>query len=431
MTMLESYKQVIGARYVPKFYENSHDPSSSQWEANVLYEPLTIVFEDNDTYTSKKPVPKTVGKPSENPTYWAHTGDYNATLQSVVNHINDVERSVNNISNVEIPALDNRLDLLENKNIIFVGDSYSVGAASTTHYPDVCAECLGLDSNHYHVLGHSGWGFANNDFYSLISGYSGDKTKITDIVVLGGLNDAAKLDDTLTDNQLISLIETFMEYCNTNFVNAQVWVGVLGWSKNTNSSSANIRKYNRMEKCYTRAVQWGAKYIDGFLSIVHNYDILGDDNVHPTDNGQIRIGRALASRLQDGDLKSNTSQLDITLTSSQETSGLPSVCFQNIDKNNVYLFMVGTIEFTSGISFSLHQQRNILTMSDGYIDAGNLGSFIDVMVEVTDSNDNLTFEPARIVLSGKNINIAFASFTGTVKKIKFNAMTYTLNIYTV
>ena len=36
-------RQYIGARYVTKIYENSLDPSSAEWEANVTYEPLTLV----------------------------------------------------------------------------------------------------------------------------------------------------------------------------------------------------------------------------------------------------------------------------------------------------------------------------------------------------------------------------------------------------
>lgn len=71
-------KQYIGARYVPKFYEGSN---GNEWDSGVSYEPLTVVTYLNDSYTSKKPVPNTVGNPAHNSEYWAHTGAYNAQVE--------------------------------------------------------------------------------------------------------------------------------------------------------------------------------------------------------------------------------------------------------------------------------------------------------------------------------------------------------------
>lgn len=73
--------EYIGARYVPKFYENSENPSSNHWEANVAYEALTVVSYNFASWTSKIPVPNTVGNPASNPTYWALTGNYNGQVQ--------------------------------------------------------------------------------------------------------------------------------------------------------------------------------------------------------------------------------------------------------------------------------------------------------------------------------------------------------------
>ena len=74
--------QYIGARYVPKFYENSQ--GGTEWQSGVIYEPLTIVTWNGNSYTSKKPVPATVGDPSAHPEYWAATGNFNAQLEEVM-----------------------------------------------------------------------------------------------------------------------------------------------------------------------------------------------------------------------------------------------------------------------------------------------------------------------------------------------------------
>lgn len=68
-------KQYVGARYVPKF------ASPVAWAANTSYEALTIVTFNNASYTSKVPVPPTVGNPANNPQYWALTGNYNAQVE--------------------------------------------------------------------------------------------------------------------------------------------------------------------------------------------------------------------------------------------------------------------------------------------------------------------------------------------------------------
>lgn len=78
--------QYIGARYVPKFYENSD--GTEEWRAGVEYEPLTIVTWNGNSYTSKKPIPSTVGAPSDNPSYWVATGIFNQQIADLTNRVN-------------------------------------------------------------------------------------------------------------------------------------------------------------------------------------------------------------------------------------------------------------------------------------------------------------------------------------------------------
>lgn len=80
-------RQYIGARYVTKIYENSLDPSSAEWEADVTYEPLTLVTFNNSSYLSKKDVPGSVGNPAANPFFWVVTGAYNGQIMQLQNDI--------------------------------------------------------------------------------------------------------------------------------------------------------------------------------------------------------------------------------------------------------------------------------------------------------------------------------------------------------
>lgn len=65
--------QYIGARYVPLFA----DPL--QWDESTAYEPLTIVYDNGNSYTSRQYVPK--GTPLTNTDFWALTGNYNAQIE--------------------------------------------------------------------------------------------------------------------------------------------------------------------------------------------------------------------------------------------------------------------------------------------------------------------------------------------------------------
>lgn len=68
-------RQYVGARYVPKF------ASPTEWKEGTSYEALTIVTYNNASYTSKIPIPPTVGNPAQNKDYWALTGNYNAQVE--------------------------------------------------------------------------------------------------------------------------------------------------------------------------------------------------------------------------------------------------------------------------------------------------------------------------------------------------------------
>lgn len=65
--------QYIGARYVPLFA----DPM--QWDSKKTYEPLTVVYNGGNSYTSRQYVP--AGIQIDDDAYWALTGNYNAQIE--------------------------------------------------------------------------------------------------------------------------------------------------------------------------------------------------------------------------------------------------------------------------------------------------------------------------------------------------------------
>lgn len=68
-----SVREYVGARYVPLFAE------PLQWDNTQAYEPLTIVLNQGNSYTSRQFVP--TGIDISNEDYWAMTGNYNAQVE--------------------------------------------------------------------------------------------------------------------------------------------------------------------------------------------------------------------------------------------------------------------------------------------------------------------------------------------------------------
>ena len=84
-------RNYVGARYVPKF------ANPVEWQANTSYEAMVIVTYNNASYTSKVPVPPTVGNPAENSTYWALTGNYNAQVEEYRKATAEAQEDINEL----------------------------------------------------------------------------------------------------------------------------------------------------------------------------------------------------------------------------------------------------------------------------------------------------------------------------------------------
>lgn len=127
-------RQYVGARYVPKFYENSLNPLSNEWEENVNYEALTVVTYLNDSYTSKKPVPVTVGNPRNNPEYWCLTGAYNAQIEQYRSEVVNLSNNIGDLDDLETEdksTIVNAINSLLNVENTIYADDYCVGDGVT------------------------------------------------------------------------------------------------------------------------------------------------------------------------------------------------------------------------------------------------------------------------------------------------------------
>ena len=120
-------RQYIGARYVPKFWDNGS--GSTDWTPNIPYESMVVVTYMNNSYTSKVPVPATQVTPNIDTEHWALTGAYNAQVEQYRQQTEAVQNSVNEI-NAVLPAISEKSNRaykrLKGSKAFLIGDSLNL-----------------------------------------------------------------------------------------------------------------------------------------------------------------------------------------------------------------------------------------------------------------------------------------------------------------
>lgn len=299
-------RQYIGARYVPKFFENP-TTSDSAWLAGVAYEALTIVTYAGNSYTSKKPVPAGIGAPNANPDYWVATGIFNeqvAHLQSDINSANE------RITDNEEAISDMQSDIEElqdvgggNRKVVIIGDSY--GMRNTPNYLSIL---VSLMPNNYVGQALSGYGFTNGDFYSLFDSFiatlSGDwaPENVTDVIFAGGWNDARELKaGRQTVTSLTSRIRTTSEHAREVCPHARIHTCFMAWhSINSVQNEVDLLTLLQVRDCYRSVEQGFSDTLDDVQYVMRNPFFMDDSHFHPNTSAAPTLAQAIHNNLMAG-----------------------------------------------------------------------------------------------------------------------------------
>ena len=198
------------------------------------------------------------------------------------------------------------------RKIIFVGDSYGVGlnpdgSSNIANWVDLTAARMGLASGDYYNWSVSGAGFIvsdsnkkwNNIITNNYSSVSSIASKITDVVIGGGINDARDLYDgsgeSLTST-VQSAAETAIANAQSKFPNAKIWIAPFGWCRGI--AKRRIFMCNNIFFAYsTAAYNKGAIYVDSAEFVLHNYGLFASDYYHPNVTGEKAIADIMSSAL--------------------------------------------------------------------------------------------------------------------------------------
>ena len=263
-----STRQYIGARYVPTFYTNPY--GGNDWKPNTQYEALTIVTDGINSYTSRKPVPSNIGRPSENPEYWVSTGIYNSQVEEYRQEVEKLNKTVAEI---------------ETRKAIFIGDSFMV-----TGVQNQLAKYFKITTPYYY--GNTGAGYVrtnpsgephgNYNFEGLIekayNEIGEDANNIDYIFIYGGINDS---DSSISVNDVSTRSLATFNKAITRFPNAKIVVAC-----NSGKSAISVEYDKKITNILANAVSVGCIALPGVEHCLYNMSNLVDtDNVHPNSGG--------------------------------------------------------------------------------------------------------------------------------------------------
>ena len=235
--------------------------------------------------------------------------DLNTSDKSnLVAAINEVNTGVN--------TLNTKINNIFNRHYLLVTDSYGdpAAVAGGRTWLDFFGDIVGAANVTKTYAG--GYGFNPSGytapFINLITAgavntgipANYDKSKVTDIVVVGGFNDRAQ-----TVSNIKSAINTFVNYAKSNYTNLKnIYIGAVGWSMNA-EHLATLSK-GRYIKAYSECGDFGAKYLSGLEYVMHGFDLytaddapnlqLGKQYVHPNAVGSLRIAQSTFNAITNG-----------------------------------------------------------------------------------------------------------------------------------
>lgn len=354
-----SVTQYIGARYVPLFA----DPIA--WDITQQYEPLTIVYYQGNSYTSKQAVPANID--ISNTDYWALTGNYNAQIEQYRAEVQTYDNRItaNTTSNTaqdaqlagstssglktlidanatdidsleaadatftaqlagtsnsglktlidantsDITTLENSIDSIEdtisNKyEMLFIGDSW--GSQLSGQLPTLIARYLNCTLHNY---AQASMGFVQgaNNFQNQAVTAVNDSNVNADlvkyIVIVGGSNDYSH--DITNGGTLASAINACVRTLTAKFKRATIHV-FFNWR--WRAGNTEYYKLNDQIKVWNYAAQQVANNMYGAICHPESLSWLSksyfnsEDMVHPTENGNKYFAQLAAISIVGGQM---------------------------------------------------------------------------------------------------------------------------------
>ena len=288
----------------------------------------------------------------------------NYNIISLVNTTNLVAERI-------ISQLEKEIQIMKNKNVIMIGDSY---ANRTNSWQDRIKSYAGLTDDNCNMQRISGVGFVNtvdgHNFRTMLTeGITIEPEKVTDIIVCGGYNDISADTEVLQD-----AIRSFMETCKNTYPNANVYVGFLAWcTPNLENYSTRLGQLKTVLDDYSRCGYYYEKahYLNNVEFSLHLLSTIDDSYFHPNETGQLKLALNIMRAWVSGSTSVNSSQINVTSSFTPDTNiTLANGVFYSIIDNGISrLFSQNYLQFVfdQNVDYNLNSDILLGTITNGYV----------------------------------------------------------------
>lgn len=351
---MSNVRQYIGARYVPLV--------DGEWDNTKSYEPLTVVYYNGNSYTSRQYVP--TGIDISNTDYWAQTGNYNAQIEAYRQEVwafdgridaLEADGSVttsklanNAVTNAKIADGTITPSKLDNGILIVFGDSW---ATSPNTWIKTYADKMKYSAfKSYAVIGAAFVNRPSNLISAQITVATNDtsinKSNVVEVIVIGGVNDYRQdsSNPTTVATGVITTLASIEElYPNAHvryFLDCEISAYPYTWYENF------CTIYNKSYDC------------DNLVNaMAFNTYAYNDDKLHPNGTGE----NLIASYLQNPVLMSfNTSVISASDFISSSANSSVNSCTMRKCKDMLItrLEIIHTADASGQITFTLPNPYN-------------------------------------------------------------------------
>lgn len=218
------------------------------------------------------------------------------SISSLTTKVNNQENSISQI-NTDLSALSSKIS---KRGVLIIGDSYGTGytitGSTTTPYTSLLKTRLSAAGiTNYWYSCKNGAGFVASEtgtflqtLNTWISGNSGNLSKVTDVYIIGGLNDK-----NANASNLSSAIQTFATRCRAVFPNLFA-IYLVPVACSITPGEYKSYKNNVVHRYNSYAGACGCVRVPNTEYILLEASNI-IDGIHPTNSGQTIIANALAS----------------------------------------------------------------------------------------------------------------------------------------
>ena len=303
------------------------------------------------------------------------------------------------LDDIEDDIDDLQVEITNNKITILIGDSYGQGTTGwCTKYKSQNNLTEGTD---VYTVAQGGYGFVGDNSQTYLSELQSLASTITNkglvdkIIVAGGWNDRGHA------SGIESAILSFMTYAKTNYPKAHVYCGMISNYKAINDQAESLYWRPVLQKSillqYKKIEKYGGSYLNGVECVMHIYDRFQSDDIHPTEDGNIEIARAITQAVYNGTYNAINTTEYITIDSNNYTLG-------------------ANVLNTTNFALAINVHDNIVhTEFNGYINTNNISTtYTSLNLQVCQyTNSQKWF---RFVDTNSRMNVTLA--------VKYNSTNY-------